>query len=214
VIGCEEWHKGVLGIVASKIKDRFHRPVLLFSYEDGKAYGSGRSISEFSLIECLEWNRDFFISYGGHTVAVGCVLSCQDIPSFREEVNAFAESRITDDHLRKKIRIDTKIDFSDINTKFLEDMAQLSPFGMGNPKPILATEEVEVISKPQKLQGRHCKFLARKQGRTFEAIFWRRGDLSESIFRGDRVDLAYTLQTSSYLGEEKLSLNLVDIKKP
>jgi single-stranded-DNA-specific exonuclease len=213
VMGCEEWHKGVLGIVASKLKDRFHRPVILFCYKDGNAYGSGRSIPEFSLIECLEGNRDFFISYGGHTMAVGCVLACHDIPSFREQVNTFSESRITDDDLRKKIHIDTKLDFGNIDIKFLEDMERLSPFGVGNPKPILMTEKAEVISEPHKLQGKHCKFLARQQGRAFEALFWRRGDLSDRILRGDRLDLAYTLQTTSYLGEERLSLNLVDIKK-
>ena len=213
VMGCEGWHKGVIGIVASKLKDRFHRPIILFAYEDSKAYGSGRSIPEFSLIECLEQNSDFFISYGGHTLAVGCVLGCEDILSFKKEVNAFTQSRISEEDLRRKIRIDTKMDFDDIDSEFLENLELLSPFGVGNPRPVFMTDEAEVVSEPRKLKGKHCKFLTRKNGRTMEALFWERGDWSDNIMKGDRIDLVYTLQTSSYFGEERQYLSLMDIKK-
>jgi single-stranded-DNA-specific exonuclease len=212
ILGCEEWHRGVIGIVASKLKDMFHRPVLLFVYEDGKAYGSGRSINEFPLIECLDEYKDMFLSYGGHSTAVGCVLAQENLIHFKKAANAFASSRMTDEHLKRKIYIDSKIDFSDITSSFVESFSLLSPFGVGNPKPIFMTEEAEVVKEPVKIKGKHTKLLVRQKGRIFEALGWERGDWAQSVQKGDKIDLAYSFQFSEYMGEERMSLSLEDIK--
>jgi len=212
ILGCEEWHRGVIGIVASKLKDIFHRPVLLFAYEDGKAHGSGRSISEFPLIECLDECRDLFLDYGGHSMAIGCVLARENMTLFRKAANAYVSSRITEEHLERKIYIDSKIDFADINSNFIEKFSLLSPFGVGNPKPIFLTEEAEVVGKPQKIKGKHSKLLIEQRGRVFEALGWQRGEWAQSIQKGDKIDLVFSLQFSEYMGEEKLSLSLEDIK--
>lgn len=213
ILGCEEWHRGVIGIVSSKLKDTFHRPVILFSYEDGKAYGSGRSISEFSLIHCLDELKDFFLNYGGHNLAAGCVILQGKIVPFKKAVNSFANSRITEEQLKRKIYLDIKIDFGLIDSNFVEKFLLLSPFGVGNPKPVFLTEKVEVVSVPQLIQDRHTKFLARQKGRTFEALGWEKPDLTWRVRKGDIVDLAYSLHFSEYLGEEKLSLSLEDVKE-
>jgi single-stranded-DNA-specific exonuclease len=212
ILGCEEWHRGVIGIVASKLKDLFHRPVLLFVYEDGKAYGSGRSIEEFPLIECLDEYKDLFLSYGGHSTAVGCVLAQENLIHFKKAANAFVSSRMTDEHLKRKIYIDSKIDFSDITSSFVECFSLLSPFGVGNPKPIFLTEKAEVVKEPVKIQGKHTKFLVRQKGRIFEALGWERGDWAQSVQKGDKIDMAYSFQFSEYMGEERLNLSLEDIK--
>lgn len=212
IMGCEEWHRGVIGIVASKIKDIFHRPVLLFSYEDSKAYGSGRSIREFSLIECLDRCKDFFLSFGGHTLAVGCEIEREKISILKEALNEFAHSRLTEEHLKRKVHIDAQIDFADINFSFIEKYSLLSPFGIGNAKPIFLTEKVEVVTKPQKIQGKHSKFLVKQNGRIFEALGWGRGDWADIIRRGESISLVYSLYFSQYLGEKKLSLSIEDIK--
>jgi len=212
ILGCEEWHRGVIGIVASKLKDRFHRPVLIFVYEDGKAYGSGRSIDGFPLIACLDECKDLFLNYGGHSMAVGCVLALENLELFKKTANAYVGSRITDDHLKRKIYIDSKLDFSDISTSFIENFSLLSPFGVGNPKPIFLTEKAEVVREPLKIQGKHAKLLVRQKGRIFEALGWERGDWVQSVQKGDKIDLAYSFQFSEYMGEEKLSLSLEDIK--
>ena len=212
ILGCEEWHRGVIGIVASKLKDFFHRPVLVFAYEDGKAYGSGRSINEFPLIACLDEYRDLFLDYGGHSMAVGCVLLRENLTLFRKAANAYVSSRITDEHLKRKVYIDTKIDFSDITSCFIENFALLSPFGVGNPEPIFLTEKAEVIGEPQKIKGKHTKLLVRQKGRIFEALGWERSEWAQSIQKGDKIDLAFSLLFSEYMGEEKLSLSLEDIK--
>ncbi len=213
ILGCEEWHRGVIGIVASKIKDVFYRPVVLFAYEDGRAFGSGRSIRDFSLINCLDENKDLFHNYGGHTMAVGCELDHRDMASFKDHINTYVHSRITEEQLKRKIRIDARIDFEDINRAILDILSLLSPFGMGNPKPVFLTEKAEIVAPPKKIQGRHSKFLVQKNGKIFESIGWRKGEWADELWAGDRVDLVYSLMTSEYLGEERVTLSLEDIKK-
>jgi single-stranded-DNA-specific exonuclease len=213
ILGCEEWHRGVIGIVASKIKDVFYRPVILFAYEDGKAFGSGRSIRDFSLIDCLDDNKDLFHNYGGHTMAVGCELDHRNMASFKDHINAYVHSRLTKEQLKRKIRIDAKLEFDDIARSFLDILTLLSPFGLGNPKPVFLTEKAEIVAPPKKIQGKHCKFLVQKNGKMFESIGWRKGEWADELRAGERVDLVYSLMTSEYLGEERLILSLEDIKK-
>ena len=213
ILGCEEWHRGVIGIVASKIKDIFYRPVIMFAYENGKAFGSGRSIRDFSLIACLDDNKELFHNYGGHTMAVGCELSCREMASFKDQLNGYVHSRITEDQLRRKIRIDARIDFEDIHAVMLDVLSMLSPFGLGNPKPVFLTEKSEIVTPPKKIQGKHSKFLVKKNGKIFESIGWRRGEWADEFSAGDGVDLVFSLMTSEYLGEERLVLSLEDLRK-
>jgi single-stranded-DNA-specific exonuclease len=212
ILGCEEWHRGVIGIVASKLKDSFHQPIILFSYRDGKASGSGRSIREFSLIDCLDENNQFLLTYGGHVLAVGCELMRDRMDAFKRAANTFVDSKLTEDDLKKKIHIDAKLNFNDIGVRFLDNMKMLSPFGVGNPKPIFLTEMAEIVTQPKTINGKHSKFLLKQNGKMFEALGWGRGDWADLAYRGDLVDLVYSLQISNYLGEERLNLSLEDIK--
>jgi single-stranded-DNA-specific exonuclease len=213
ILGCEEWHRGVIGIVASKLKDYFHRPVILFVYEDRKAHGSGRSIPEFPLIDCLDKCKDLFLSYGGHTQAIGCILPHKNMESLKQAVNAYADAKLRDEDIKRKIVIDTKLDFENIHSALLENFFLLFPFGVGNPKPIFLTERAEVASNPQRLQGKHLKLLVKQKGRILEALGWEKAEWAQHIQRGDTIDLAYSFQFSEYLGEEKISLNLEDLRK-
>jgi len=212
ILGCEGWHRGVIGIVASRLKEYFNRPVILFVYKDGIAYGSGRSIKEFSLINCLQQVKNSLLNFGGHPMAVGCELSCDKMDSFKQAVNIYADNMIQPEDLRKKIHIDTKISFNDIDAKFLEMLSMLSPFGMGNPRPVFLTENVEIVAEPIKIKRSHIKALVRNDGIVFEAIGWRKGDWKDRLFKGDRVSIVYSLNFSEYLGEERLYLNMEDIK--
>jgi single-stranded-DNA-specific exonuclease len=212
VLGSEEWHRGVIGIVASKLKDYYHRPVVLFAYEDGKACGSGRSISEVPLIELLDDCKHLFLSYGGHRLAVGCTLPLDRMGAFKETLNALAEARITDEDLKRKIRIDVPLAFRAIDGGFLEHFSLLVPFGVGNPKPLFLAEGVEVLSPPQVLQRKHLKFLGRQNGRIFEIVGWDKADWSHVLRCGSRVDLAYSVLVSEYRGEQKISLSVEDLR--
>jgi single-stranded-DNA-specific exonuclease len=212
VLGSPDWHRGVIGIVASKLKDCFNRPVVLFAYEDGKAHGSGRSISEVPLIDLLEDCRHLFLSYGGHRLAVGCTLLTDRMAEFRATLNPLAEARIPVESLQRRIRIDGPLDFAALDDRFMEVFARLVPFGVGNPKPLFVADNVEVISDPKVLQGKHIKFLARQNGRVLEALGWDKADWRHVIRRGSRVSAAFSVMTSEYLGEQKTNLSIEDLK--
>jgi len=211
ILGCREWHRGVIGIVASKLKEAYYRPVLLFAYEDGRAFGSGRSIPDFSLIDCLDQSHKHLLNYGGHTLAVGCELEREKMDVFKASVNSYTFAHITDDILRKKIKIDAKVDFAVINRSFLESLFLLSPFGAGNPKPVLMSENVRLAAAPKKLQGKHSKLILEQGGRFFEALGWGKPQWADSFGKEDIVNLCFSLQSSEYMGEQRLSLNVIDI---
>ncbi|MCX6566859.1 MAG: single-stranded-DNA-specific exonuclease RecJ [Candidatus Aminicenantes bacterium] len=212
ILGDEKWHRGIIGIVASRLKEMFSRPVVLFSYDNGIAYGSGRSISGFSLIECLEEARPLFLSYGGHRQAVGCTLRRESLPAFKAAMNRGADARLSFDDLRPSISIDARLDFSDFGAALWRGLSLLEPYGVGNPRPVFLTEGAVVAAGPRKLKDRHAKFVLRKDGRTFEAIGWDRGEWAERFAAGGRVDCVYTFQTSRYLGEDRLYLGLEDLR--
>ncbi len=215
VLGSAEWHRGIIGIVASRLKEEYHRPVILFNYENGLAHGSGRSIREFSLIDCLDACRSHFLNYGGHRLAVGCSLPREGMPRFREAVNAYAGERLTDDDLKRKLRIDASLDPEGITDEFRKAYALLEPFGVGNPTPVFMAEGVQAASAPQRLQGRHLKFLVSKGGRVMEAIGWDKWETTGwggAVTRGDLLSLAYSIQLSTYLGVTRPYLCLEDIR--
>ncbi len=212
VLGCETWHRGIIGIVASKLKDTYSRPVLLFAYQDGKAQGSGRSISELSLIECLDACRDVFLDYGGHPLAVGCVLPRERMGLLRERINRVVDERLRIEDLQRKVRIDSRLSLNEIQASFINVYLRLAPFGVGNPKPVFLSEGVEVASPPRILKNKHLKFLARQDGRMIEVLGWNRNNWAVEIHQGERLDIVYSLQSSTFLGAEKYSLSLEDIK--
>jgi single-stranded-DNA-specific exonuclease len=213
VLGSPAWHRGIIGIVASKLKDHYHRPVLLFSYEDGRAHGSGRSISGFPMIECLDECRSHVLSYGGHPMAVGCVLESSRLPAFKAALNAFADARLSADDLRPRLRIDARLALSEIDDDFLAHYRLLGPFGVGNPRPVFLSEEVEVAGPPQVLKKKHLKFTARQGGAALKALGWDRSEWAGRLRPRGIVDLVYSLQFSEYLGETETSLNLEDLKE-
>ncbi|MCJ7587981.1 MAG: single-stranded-DNA-specific exonuclease RecJ [Candidatus Aminicenantes bacterium] len=213
VLGSPGWHRGIIGIVASKLKDRYNRPVLLFSYEDGMAHGSGRSISGFPLIDCLDECREFLQSYGGHPMAVGCVLESSRLPEFKAAVNALASARISDDDLKRKVRIDARLALAEIDDSFLAHYRRLLPFGVGNPRPIFLSEEVEVAGPPKILKKKHLMFEVRQEGASREVLGWDKSGWASRLRPRGRVDLVYSFYFSEFLGRETISLSLEDLKE-
>lgn len=213
ILGDDKWHRGVIGIVASRLREAFSRPVVLFSYENGMAYGSGRSIPGFSLIDGLEEARPLFLSYGGHRQAAGCTLRRESIPQFKEALNRFAEARLSFDDLRPRLSIDARLDFSAVDQALWRALTLLEPYGVGNPRPVFLTEGVEIAGPPEALKnGRHAKFILRQGGRTFEGLGWDHGDWADRFGAGARVDCVYTFNTSIYGGRERLYLALEDMR--
>ncbi|MDI6699485.1 MAG: single-stranded-DNA-specific exonuclease RecJ [Candidatus Saccharicenans sp.] len=212
VLGSEKWHRGVIGIVASRVKEIFYRPVILFAYENGQAFGSGRSIPELSLIDLVNECSDLCQNFGGHKQAVGCTLSYDRLPEFKERINSLARARITDELLERKLRIDCRLNFSSLSPSFLEFYSKLLPFGVGNPRPVFIAEEADILGQPSVVQNRHLKFWARQSGRVFEVIAWDKARCWPNLRRGSCVDLAYSLQFSDYRGKRQIILALEDLR--
>ncbi len=212
VLGSENWHRGVIGIVASRLKEIFYRPVILFSYENGQAYGSGRSVPELSLIDLVNECADLCQNFGGHKQAVGCTLSYDRLPDFKERLNSLARVRITEEILERKLQIDSRLNFSSITPSFLEFYSRLLPFGVGNPRPVFVAEEADVLSEPSVVQNRHLKFWARQSGRVFEVMAWEKARFWPGLRRGASLDLAYSLQFSDYRGKRQITLTLEDLR--
>lgn len=212
VLGSENWHRGVIGIVASKIKELFYRPVILFAYENGQAFGSGRSLPDLSLIDLIDQCSSLLINFGGHEQAIGCTLNQSELQAFKEKINSLAAEKITDDILQKKLLIDSRLSFSAITPSFLEFYTRLLPFGVGNKRPVFVAEEVDVLGEPVILKNRHLKFWARQGGRVFEVLAWDRAGSRAELKRGEKLDLAYSLQVSDYRGKKQVHLNLEDAR--
>lgn len=212
VLGSENWHRGVIGIVASRVKEIFYRPVILFAYENGQAYGSGRSVPELSLIDLVNECADLCQNFGGHKQAVGCTLSHDRLPDFKDRINSLARARITDELLERKLQIDCRLNFSSISPSFLEFYSRLLPFGVGNPRPVFVAEEADVLSEPTVVQNRHLKFWARQSGRVFEVMAWEKARFWPHLRRGSSLDLAYSLQFSDYRGKRQITLALEDLR--
>lgn len=213
ILGSEEWHRGVIGVVASKLKEMFYRPVMLFAYENGQAVGSGRSVPGFSLIECLHAQRELLDNYGGHNQAAGCELSLERMSEFRSRINRYAEEALSPEDLQKKIFIDLEINLEELDSEFMEYFHLLAPFGVGNPRPYFLARRVEIVSPPKKIQNKHIKFIVRQKDRSFEAIGWRKGDWVDLLRRGDIIDFVFTPQVNEYRGERLIYLSLEGIKK-
>jgi single-stranded-DNA-specific exonuclease len=216
VVAGDGWHRGVIGIVASKLVDSFHRPAIVLSVEDGVAQGSCRSISKFDMLGALERCAPMLIRFGGHKQAAGLALDAARIREFRAAVNAVADETLGPDDLMPRLRIDGDLTFRDITGGVASGIISLAPFGAGNPRPVFAARGVEIIDGPRKLKERHLKMALKQDGRIFRAVAWRAAerydDLDARRAGGGALDVAFSLEQNQYNGETYVELTLADLK--
>jgi single-stranded-DNA-specific exonuclease len=198
VFSKEGWHRGVIGIVASRIVERFHRPVFILGEEDGTAQGSGRSIRAFHLLDALESMPEVFHKFGGHRQAAGVTLPAGNVEEFRARLNLFARSKLTPEDLRPRLEIDAVVSIRDLDDHTVAEVLGLAPFGFGNPAPSLAILGAEVVSPPQLIKERHMKLRLRKDGRFLSAMGWNMAEFAPSIVPGMLVDIAFALEEDDY----------------
>lgn len=213
VVAGEGWHRGVIGIVASKLVDAFHRPAIVLSIEDGVAHGSCRSIPHFDMLAALEECASFFIRFGGHKQAAGLTMDAARVRELRLAINDRADGLLGPEQLMPRLRIDSDLGFRGITAQVAAGIASLAPFGAGNPKPIFAARRVEVIDGPRKLKERHLKMALRQDGRVFRAVAWRAAEKHEQI-NGSKsaIDVAFSLEQNQYNGETYVELTLADLR--
>jgi single-stranded-DNA-specific exonuclease len=213
VVAGEGWHRGVIGIVASKLVDAFHRPAIVLSIEDGIAHGSCRSIPHFDMLGALERCAHLFVRFGGHKQAAGLTMESSRVRELRAAVNAVADETIGPEDLMPRLRVDGNLTFRGITGGVAAGVGSLAPFGAGNPRPVFAARGVEIIDGPRKLKERHLKMSLRQDGRIFRAVAWRAAERHDYLAEHKApLDVAFSLEHNQYKGETYVELTLADIK--
>lgn len=204
----EGWHRGVLGIVASRLVERFYRPTVVISVdsEEGVAYGSGRSIRPFHLLEALESMPELFLRFGGHRQAAGFSLPAERLPEFRSRFEAFAAARLNAEDCVPELRIDAEVALAEITDASMNALGDLAPYGFGNPEPVFAAAGLTLSSEPRLLKDKHLRLALRQHGRSITAIGWNLGTRATELHAGALVDAAFTVEADDYSGGWRLVL--------
>jgi len=214
VVAGESWHRGVIGIVASKLVDAFHRPAIVLSLEDGVAHGSCRSVPHFDLLSALERCAPLFVRFGGHKQAAGLTMEASRVHELRLAINEVADETLGPEELMPRLRIDGDLTFRSITGGVASGVAALAPFGAGNPRPVFSARRVEIVDGPRKLKDRHLKMALRQDGRIFRAVAWRAAERHDYITEHKAaLDVAFSLEQNQYNGETFVELTLADVKQ-
>jgi single-stranded-DNA-specific exonuclease len=194
------WHRGVLGIVASRVVEKHGRPTVVLGEEDGECVGSARSIPGFHLLDALESMRDVFIKFGGHSHAAGMTLRADRVDEFRERLNARAAEVLTPDDLRPGIEIDAVAKLSELDDRFFAQLQSLEPYGSGNRAPVFAALDLEVESEPRFMKEKHIRVSLRQGARALTFKGFHFAERADELARGARVDVAFTLEEDKFSG--------------
>lgn len=213
VVWADGWHRGVIGIVASKLVDEFHRPVVVLSVDGDVAHGSGRSIPGFDLLAGLERCADLFDRFGGHRQAAGLVMPAARLADFRARLVAHAREQLAPVDLTPRLAIDGPLQLTEIDGRLLADLGALEPFGVGNRRPVFHAAAVEVIDGPRTVKDRHLSMTVRQRRARFRAMAWRAADRADFVSeRRAALDIAFSLTENSFRGERVVELSIADVK--
>jgi single-stranded-DNA-specific exonuclease len=214
VLGAEDWHAGVIGIVASRIVERFCRPTVMIALSNGTGQGSARSVSGFHLTHALEACGKHLLSYGGHEMAAGLKLETARLEEFREAFAEFARTAVTDEMLLPQITIDAVVNLSQITEPLVRDLQRLAPFGQANRRPILAVEGVTVASVPRRVgkDGDHLQIMIRQGNAAMKCIAFKCGDLFERLTPESTVSLAVEPCVNEFNGRRNVELEVKDFR--
>ena len=209
----EGWHKGVIGIVASRCIEKYHRPTIIMTASDDKVTGSARSVPGFDVYEAITECADLLDQYGGHMYAAGITMPVDNVPAFQERFEKIVSDNILEEQLIPAIEIDTVIFLDEVNYKFYNIMKQMGPFGPENMQPVFVSENVHATNV-RVLKGEHLKFFAKQEGThvSVEAIGFGLGQYYEMISSGMRFHMAYTVQENDFRDQKSLQIQVKDIK--
>lgn len=215
VLHGEEWHPGVIGIVASRLVEKYYRPSVMLSTIDGVAKGSARSISGFNIYEALESCQDLLLQFGGHAAAAGLAIEVDKVAAFKERFNKFLKEKLQDSDIVPVIKIDTKISLSEITPKFLRILDQFSPFGPGNMRPVFLAEDVTVANIPRIVGTNHLLVAFKQNGhdKVFDSIGFNLGEfINEFDKNNNKVDIVFTIEKIMKDGRAYPQLRLRDMR--
>jgi single-stranded-DNA-specific exonuclease len=211
VVAKENWHTGVLGIVAAKLAERFYRPAILISLTDDLCKGSGRSIKNFHLFDAVLECSDLLESFGGHKHATGLAINRNNISDFKEKINRLAHERLSLEDLLPSIEIDMELRLSDISESLIRELSSLEPYGVGNPEPLFYARELRLKAEPRVLSRDTLKFWVTDGNVTFQAIGFGIGGFKASLLEADCFDLVFSPRIDAWQGQETLLLDVKEI---
>jgi len=213
IISEESYEEGIIGLVAGRLVDEFYRPSIVIAKREEVSKGSVRSVSGFNIIEFLRSKSDLFINVGGHPMAAGFSVDSSRLLELQEKLEEYAEEKISDDLLERKIKINMELPFNLLSDDLYLKLQDLSPFGMGNPEPVFLSKHVlvrekRVIGK----EGKHLRMILQggEVGRVIEAIAFGMGDRSSQIVEEGYIDVVYALDENNWKGNTRLQLKIKD----
>jgi len=213
VVAGEGWHRGVIGIVASKLVDAYGKPTVVISIADGVGHGSGRSIPGFDLLEALEAHGDLFVRFGGHRQAAGLTIEAERLVELRRRLGAWANDRLSPEDLMPRLRIDAPLALREISGDIVEGLGRLGPFGAANPKPVFRAAPVSLAEAPRVLKERHLALRFKQDGRAFRAVAWRAAEREPYLSANrDGLELAYSLDQTEFRGEKVTEMTVADVR--
>ncbi|MDT4953574.1 MAG: single-stranded-DNA-specific exonuclease [Acidobacteriota bacterium] len=215
VIAGDDWHRGVIGIAASKIADKLNRPCIVISLEGDVGHGSARSIEAYHLLNGLTECADLFEKFGGHSHAAGLTIKRERVPELRRRLNEHAASNLRDEDLVPALNIDAELPGEAVTLSLAEELRALEPFGAGNPRPLFVTRDLHLLSEPRVMKEKHLKLrLAGPANRPLEAVWWSGVEelAGRTLKPGQRIELAYTIEPNTWQGETRLQLFVKDVK--
>ncbi len=213
VLAREDWHHGVIGIVASRLCDMYYKPCILISYSNGIGKGSGRSIKSFNLFDALTHCEKHLTDFGGHAVAAGLNINMSDLDAFIKEINKFADETLTEQDMIPSVEIDCPLSEQSVTLENAKILSNLEPFGMRNEKPVFAISAVQVVNiATAGIENQHLRLRVAKNNCVINCIGFGLGEFAGIINKGDFINLAFQMDINNYQGCESVQLLIKDLK--
>ena len=213
ILGKEDWHHGVIGIVSSKITEKFNKPSILLCFENNIAKGSGRSVPGFDLYKAISSTKEYLLGFGGHTMACGLSLTVENFEKFKKEITKYIDENLDISKLEKEIYIDEILTIDDLDIEKIKELKSLEPFGEENPEPIIMYKNVEINGIRTLSENKHLKLSLKKNDKIIDAIGFNLGELAEKYKIGDTIDIVGNIEINSFNGKDLIQIRLIDIRK-
>ncbi len=212
VVYHEGWHKGVVGIVAARIIEKFYKPTIVLTLSNGKVVGSARSVSGFNIYDAIAACEDTLLQFGGHKYAAGLTMEVDQVENFKRKFETVVATTITEDQLKPRVRIDAELDLTNVNERFYNIINQMAPFGPGNMKPVFVTKGVRDTGMSRVVKDIHLKVEVSKQGIKKNGIAFGMAAFYEFLGNGVPVDVCYQLSLNEFRGYRNIQLMVKDFK--
>lgn len=212
VVAGAGWHRGVIGLVAQRLVERFYLPTLVIAIEDGVGHGSGRSIAGFHLVEALDQAGDLFDRYGGHAQAAGFSLDAARIPELEARFERYARAKLRPEELEPILRLDAELSLREVDHNLYKALRQLEPYGVGNPTPVFAVRSARLLEPPRVLKDKHLKLRIAQGSMSTEAMGWGLAGRTPALTASQQVDVAFTVDEDVFQDVPFLQLVIKDIR--